>query len=316
VRLSFRDAYVGRDVLLNLNKSLKENVFNSQLIRDRAINTNNGWYVVGDAFSNALSESKGLLVFSPNELNELKTMLNQRKLWLDQQGIKFYISIAPNKLTTYDTLIPISKNNRLKKMQQLDSLCQQLGIPFINLGQDFDKYPNLRLFHKTDTHWNDQGAFVAYNTVINRFKKDFPNKKFKDFKIEELQKTITRTLQGDLTKMLKIDTKEEFIHLKLDTTFAKHLKEKKHQIPENYWKKEVEHYELRYTNDKQTKKILVFRDSFWGYCNPFFIENFNETLLIWDYVFDKELVKKEKPDIILYELVERNIDYLLDSEKY
>ncbi|APY01381.1 alginate O-acetyltransferase AlgX-related protein [Lacinutrix venerupis] len=313
VKLSFKNNYIPKDQLLSLNRNIKETLFGTQLIPERAVKLKNGWFVIGDFFSDALSESKGLIVFSKEEINQLKNILIERNSWLEKNNIKFYLTVPPNKLTVYDSLIPIRKRDRNTKMEQIDSLCQAIGVPFINLGEDFKNHPDKRLYHKTDTHWNDYGGFYGYSTAIKRFEKDFPNQKFKHFDFNKLEKFTTNTLHGDLAKITQIDNKEEYLHLKLDTTFAEVIKEKKYPIPEGY-NKEPSNFELRFKNSKGNLKLLAYRDSFFGYCNPFFIENFEETVLFWDHNFNKDVILNEKPDIVIIEVLERDLDILLSNK--
>ena len=73
-------------------------------------------------------------------------------------------------------------------------------------------------------------------------------------------------------------------------------------------------YESRYIGNANKFKILVFHDSFFNGMSKFFKESFGETVFVWsDLQFG--LVEKEKPDILIYERVERDIDMLLNLKK-
>jgi len=313
LKINFRNNYGLKNKYITANKHIRDKIFQRQLIPDRAIDLKNGWYVIGDAFSNALSESKGLIIFSKKELEQIKKNLIKKKQWLLKKNISFYVSIAPNKLTVYDTLVPIHGSNTTK-LKQLDSLCKSINVNFINLGTKFKDYGDLQLYHKTDTHWNENGALLGYLESIELIKKDFPNYTFKKFDIRNLKHHTTDTLLSDLLRILKKEKNENFIHITLDTINAK-ITHKKLPIPEKYknLKTAPSLYEKRYINHTKKLKFLAFRDSFFDYCDFIYAESFGESLFIWDHFFDKEIINKESPDIVFFEIVERNIDLLLEE---
>ena len=76
-----------------------------------------------------------------------------------------------------------------------------------------------------------------------------------------------------------------------------------------------EAYCYRYSsNNKESLKALIFRDSFANFGFDFFPEVFSETLYIWDswqYKFNKDIVDIEKPDIVIYTLYEGYINRIL-----
>ena len=312
-RLNFKTHYFFKEELLFFNKLIKKNLFGTYLIPNRSIDLDNGWYVVGNAFNDAFLESKALKVFSKEELYRLKDIIKSQNNWLESKGIKFYIAIAPNKLTTYDTLVPIRKMSRKTKLQQLDSLCNELGVNFVNMGMKFKENDSLRLYHKTDTHWNEAGAFLGYDASMDAIKKDFPSTVFKENNLSDFNMNSSLTLFGDLNKMLKNDDKEEL--LKLENNSPKCAKKIQNilALPGDYHF-DPKNYEMRFENEVGNLKFLSYRDSFMVSCKPFFVENFRESLFLWDYVFDQEIINKEKPDIVFFELVERNIDHLLKNK--
>jgi len=308
--LNFKHDFGFKKDLIYLNKLLKEDLFNAQMIPKKSIDLKNGWFVLGDDFGNAFSESKGLLIFNKKQIKSLKDKLIEKNNWLTNKGISFYIAIAPNKLTTYDSLIPITNYNRNTKLMQLDSLCKKLDINFINMGAKFKEYPSLRLYHKTDTHWNGNGGFLGYDVSMDSIRKDFPKVNFKKFKINNIKSWSKTESIGDLNEMLYNPKKEVYIHtdpLKINAEIV----QDKLSVPNNY-RKDPKNYEIRLKNKLGKLTFLAFRDSFFGYSSHFFSENFEESIYIWNHIFDKQIIEKENPDIVFFELVERNIDFLLE----
>jgi hypothetical protein len=58
-------------------------------------------------------------------------------------------------------------------------------------------------------------------------------------------------------------------------------------------------------NDKATGKAIVFRDSFAGSWYHFLGQQFNEVFYIWHYDWDTAFLEREKPDVVIDEMLER-----------
>lgn len=313
ISLNFKRNFPLKSDLFQLYSDLKTDVFNTNLIPDKVIDPNNdGWLFLGNSYSNVILESKAGIVFSTSELNKLKKKLTSRKKWLNDRGIKFYVSIAPNKHSIYGEKLPIKKTNRKTKFEQLDSLCNSLNVNIINLGSKFPKNPEKPLFYKTDTHWNDYAGFHAFQATIEPIQKDFSTSKFKLFTKDDLKLEVSDTVfVGDLKTMLNTKRTENFFSLNFKNGYQSIPQDKTLDIPLNYHK-DPNNYETRFSSDTNDLKIIIFNDSFMGFYSRYLRENFGNSLFIWSHVFDKKLIESEKPDIVYFEIVERDIDVLLD----
>ena len=315
ISLNFKRDFPLKSDLFQLYSNIKKNIFNAPAIPSLVIEPGNGWLFLGNSFenANAMSESKGILVFTKKELNTLKNNLHKKKKWLDENNIKMYISIAPNKHSVYGDMIPIKKSNRKTKLEQADSICKLLNIDFINLGNKFPQENEKPLYYKTDTHWNDLGAFYAFQATYNTIKEDYPNSLFKPYTLDSLSLITSKTSYvGDLNGMLKNKRTENSFSLNFKTKQTSIVQEKRLTLPLNY-NKNPHNYESRFMSDINKLKIIIFHDSFMPFYSKYIKENFGETLFIWSHKFNEELIKSEKPDIIYYEIVERNIDLLLED---
>ncbi|MBQ4820290.1 hypothetical protein [Aquimarina sp. MMG016] len=312
ISLNFARNFPLKSDLFDAFAVIKSDVFDTNPIPGRAIDMKNGWKFLGNDFSNALSESKGLVVFTKSELVKLKKSLENRQKWLNDRGIKFYVAIAPNKHSVYGDMIPIAKASNNTKREQVDSICNVLGINYIDLGAKFPKNSKIRLYHRTDTHWNDYGGFFAHESTMELIKKDFKDSKFNTFTLDDMDMRVTIDPIGDLNQMLQLKKNEEYIRLDFKEPEQAIQLEKQLQVPRDYHKNPL-FYETRYKNDINDLKVLVFNDSFFGYYSKYLKENFGSSVFIWNYKFDKEIIEKEKPDILYHEILERDVDFLIDN---
>jgi len=313
MNLNFERNFPLKTNLINTFSFLKESLFHKNPLPEKVISVNNDWKFLSNIYGNALSESKGIIQFTKTELKQLEERLVFRKRWLEKRNVKLYIAVAPNKHTTYGHLIPIRQAVNKTKMQQLDSLCKNNGINYINLGKQFPKKGKKLLYFKTDTHWNEYGAFHGFKETIEYISKDFPNKKFNNFKINELtDKTGEVFFKGDLNKILKEESSERYTALIINKNQQQATLEKNLMPIPKYFKKDPTKYEKRWTTSINNLKILIFHDSFYHGFEKFMVENFKNTISIWDHKFNETLISNTNPDILYHEILERDIDILLE----
>jgi hypothetical protein len=274
------------------------------------IQLEDGWLFCGDTYSDNLSESLHYVNFNPLQIDTLKQDLKEKKEWSRQNNIDYYLAIAPNKESVYSDLIPLKKLEKQSKMEQLEQICSDNEIGYINLGKNFPQKSSQILYHKTDTHWNEYGGYFGYTSILESLnlnsKTNFSPISSTNYEIINSDEII-----GDLNEIRGREKNEPLVAMK-----AKNYKElatsapKKLSVPEGYPNNPIS-YERRYTSHKKPLKIIVFCDSFGGYFVKFLKEHFNETVFIWSHEFNKELILKEKPDIIIQEFVERHVDFIL-----
>jgi hypothetical protein len=77
-------------------------------------------------------------------------------------------------------------------------------------------------------------------------------------------------------------------------------------------------YEMvRETGNPHLPDALIIRDSFCDALLQFLAENFNHSVFIfdsWQYKANYDIVDKERPRVIIYEIIESNFDALLRFE--
>ena len=134
----------------------------------------------------------------------------------------------------------------------------------------------------TDTHWNDYGAFIAYQEVLKRLVKKFPLLYPLTLSNFTLSVHPNKGL-GDLAVMLSLNGWLHDSQVQLMLKSASPLQERK--IP----------------------KALIFHDSFVFPLKVYLEYHFDKTILRhWDeHAFNFALIEQEKPDVVLLEIAER-----------
>ena len=97
-----------------------------------------------------------------NAVSNIKAM----EKYVEGKGKKFVLTIAPNKNTLYPENMPnnykkVSEKNNLSK---LEKVLKKEKINYVDLKSVFKNEDEV-LYLKRDSHWNNKGALLAYNSI-------------------------------------------------------------------------------------------------------------------------------------------------------
>lgn len=304
----FNRDFVLRNESFDIFYFIKHDVFRVNPLPGDVVCGTDGWLFLGDKYGNVIRESKGIEEFSPGEVSQIVENVRNRKDWLQQQGIDYYLIVPPNKHSVYGQHLPILKSRARTKLQQLIAALPQ-DLHFVSFPHSIKK-DDIRLFHKTNSHWNDYGAYLFYVELMKKIRKSHRDAQLRDISDFELYDSIS--FQEDLTKLLRTHEREVRILMRYKGEEKAIRLPKTLSIPENY-ETNPDHYETRFSSKSNDIKILLFGDSFSPYLVKFLRESVGEILFIWDQKFDKALILDEKPDIVIDEIVERNLEKLINA---
>lgn len=301
----YTDNFIFKQQLFRPYRFIQQEIFQCNPVPHKVVLGKDGWMFLGNSFSNVILESRGLDKFKQSEILQITDKVDNVSKTLENLGCTYYLAIAPNKHNIYGNQLFSSNYTGKTKMSQLDSALSKNNIHLIDLGKGFDTI-NEQLFFKTNTHWNDLGAFYGYTNLVSDIKNIYSETR--TITLDRTQIIDSVSWQEDLSKMLDLKIKE--VHHKLKIKEANTTKLSSFLEVPNGYSLNPETYELRYRSDANSLKVLVFRDSFSSALTKYIAASFGETVFIWDNNIDLSIVTKEKPDIVIYEIVQRDIDYL------
>ena len=304
---SFEKNFIFKDLSIKAKNNLVLSIFGTSSIPKKVVIGNNGWYFLGENYSDAIRESKGISNFEKSTLDSLNNQLIENNKYLKNKNINYYTVIAPNKSSIYGNFLNIKAGTKKKKIDQIIQKSKG-NYKVIDLTPALEnKASSEKLYYKTDSHWNYIGAYYGYLDLIKVISKDFPE--IKPVSITDYIKQDTVMVQMDLTKMLKYSTKEhDFILRK--TEYLSREKNSNYEAPQNY-QRQKKLYSKKYISKKNKIKVVMFRDSFSKNMENYLRETFGELTLIWHPLFNKNIIESEQPDIVIHQVVERDIDRLL-----
>ena len=265
-----------------------------------------GWLFYTDPKDgNNLADYRRTDPLTPEELERWRLVLETKTAWLERRGIQYLFIVVPNKHTVYPEHYPsrVLVLGRRSRLDQLMDALKDSHVPVLDLREPLWKAKSLgRLYHKTDSHWNDLGAALAANVILERLSCAMPAREERRYGIEDFS---WRSAEGgDLARMLGLS---DFLRESRVPVVRPGMLPCAGQNQENVM--DAEDPELVVTSCRsQGKSALVFRDSFFTRLRPFISEHFTRTVATTampEIETLERFVRLYSPDVVLEERVER-----------
>jgi alginate O-acetyltransferase complex protein AlgJ len=317
----YSDKFILQDFLVAVNSYFKIKFLGVSPDPTKVIVGKDGWLF----WAHYIDNFRGTDNFTPVELKRLKDILDNRAKWYRAHGIRFYFAPPPDKMTIYPEYLP-SWLLKVKPTTMMDQVVELFKgdtlVPVIDMRKRIfnAKKKDLMLYFKIDHHWTEVGAFYGYLEIADRLKKDFPAivpLKYEDFRLD----TTERLLAGSESELINFSKYYKEYRYKL----FKNIPTRVHLGVKAGWPMPTdfaypESYELVRVMDGSTLPyIFVIRDSFADAMMDFLQENSREIKYIydgWGYMANKEIVVKEKPDIVILMPYESNMKRILECDSY
>ena len=295
---------------------------------NKAIVGNQGWLFLGNSHNQALAKSTGQYKPNVTDTEQWANAMFHRQKWLSEQGIPMLVFVAPNKHSIYYEHLP--HYIKLSSPNSTDILLKTAlgkGVNIHDLRPGLLKAKNDNnsrpLYQKTDSHWNNLGAAIAAQEMLEEINKV---SSIQAIEIDSINPTLIPT--GDVAKQLRI---ENFLPRDLDVNYKITTKRKLKDAcveagdPEKF----IFEGDCKLFNGivggisnipKRTyhpaaaseKSLLWLRDSFGTAASIFFTTAFKETWQNHHYKMRdpkdfRQFVEKHNPDIVVFLIVERSL---------
>lgn len=321
----FANDFVGRDQLLIAYQWIRLHVLRS--VPPSVVIGRHGWLyyrseAAGDGWT--LYDFMGSGTPDPGSLAKWKKTIVDRRLDLEARGIRYLAFVAPNQASIYPENLPREIRNK-KGSTRLDAIIAAMPSEVLDLRPVLIARKSVEnVYDSSDTHWNDVGAFVAYQAVTARLAMWFSNitpMHRSDFR----ERALPRTREIEAMIGAWAGTPQPSVYLDPLKSFAAHCAESGERVlapgmmrdpneprsapndwtPRNWIWKNGRCPSGRFVQDNPAlPKGVVFYDSFMIALNPFLSQNFREVLYVRN-PFDPSTVAREQPDVVIQEVTER-----------
>jgi len=250
-------------------------------------------------------------LYKINELEKLCDKWGERKRVNAVNNIKYYKTFYPNKHSIYQEMMSNKMLLTIKDtISKTDQLIDYMGncTPKINIvdyrSELLVAKSEAVLYRKQDTHWNNYGAFIAYEKLMKVVSKSFTEikpKKIEDFNINWREEYFHTDLIGTMgLKWVKFkDVFPKFTLKDKNQNKIRNLKTNGFPL------KTIIHENSAVENDLV---VVVFRDSYTLALQQFFSLTFKKVYYIWT-PYNQKIIDKVNPDLIIDGHVERDMEF-------
>lgn len=288
----FEDHFAFRQEMVTVNARIRSGIFQTSA-EEKVIDGKNGWLY----YNGTLDDYQGTNLLSDRSLFNIAHNLSMMQGMTEAMGAQFYYTIAPNKNTLYSENMPYYDcEGEESNLENLIPYLEEEQVHYIDLKNIFADEEEV-LYLERDSHWNNKGAVLAYNTLLDAMGKAHDD--YSDVPFEPRNDYI-----GDLNEMLfpvGATPEQNYYYLKEDT--YEYVNEAD----------DVEDDLIEALNPEGEGSVLVYRDSFGNTLFPLFANEFSETYFTKLVPYSLSDVSEYQPDYVLVERVERRIASVIED---
>ncbi|MBV9993347.1 MAG: hypothetical protein JOZ72_18890 [Alphaproteobacteria bacterium] len=241
---------------------------------------------------------------SEAELVHWARTLEFRAAWCARRGAAYHFMVAPNKASVYGEFLP--PGLAPSPDRDLCALTRHLAANSDAVLLDprpalLDEKPKRDVYFRGDEHWNSIGAFIAYTQLMREVTKTVAAPILAEAELKATEKPF----MGGLEALAESPEPERIKGLAIKQARSKEIFVNKR---DGRGKVQVFAHE-----DASLPRAVVLRDSFGSFMLPFLIESFSRVVVVSSRAVLLDLVRSEKPDVVIHELCERYLDAVPDD---
>lgn len=264
------------------------------------------WPDDGDNVPVTMADVRGHLRLEPDEIRQIAEHVRAIRERLAACDRTVFVVVAPNKQSIYPEYL--LGDRAVPAPTRLDDLLYRLD-PSVS-GMVIDPRPELRaakvapglrLYNKTDTHWNQLGAFYVYRKIVQTLERARPVSRPELASLAHYDIVVQRYEGGDLAvRMLfspwRFSDQDVVLRPRPDVpaVSSTFLADRSQML----------------TNPWGAGRLLLEGDSFAPPLADFLARHFATVLVPETGRFDGEVVARHRPDVVLLEVAERNLNRL------
>jgi len=302
----FNDSHGLRESFITIDSFTKLYFFQDSP-SSNVIKGKNGWFFYNFPNDRIIENMNGEIPFSVNELVTWRNSLESKYLYLEAMDIRYFFFITPNKHSIYPEYIPetygaLQGTTRYEELNR--DLLNNNIVTLLNPSTILNDIKfNHRCYNKTDTHWNEYGAFHASRYLCEEINKYF---KLKTVNYSNYSVEYTESPSGDLADLIGCSSILNEIKIKTFLDDEELISFSDINLSNSL-------VILRSLNPSSQYKALVFHDSMFVNMRNYFSRNFAEVIYIHrDFVLNEfqDTINHFKPDLIVEQIGERKLNYL------
>ncbi len=302
------DRFGGRDALLRLHNRTLVRAFGVSP-SSRVLIGRDGWlYFLGEEGDALDRYYRGTLPVTDAALGAVVAELARRARFLASRRIAYVVTIAPDKHSIYPEHLPRWATPTIAR-SPLDRLSDAIRadgtLRYVDLRAPLRAAKaDARMYYATDSHWNSLGAAVAYREIMRAVADALAPRPVSVAPVERPPYVPgVDVYRGDLARMTGDPAQfGEPDYAPLWKILAASRSRCAQRVDDGA--ADVEAYAC---GRPRLPRAVVYRDSMGIPLVPLLSENFGRVAYVSSRRLDPEFIARERPDIVIEELVERSM---------
>ncbi|MBP7319426.1 MAG: hypothetical protein KA953_00015 [Lachnospiraceae bacterium] len=275
-----------RTEVISFYTKFQERIFSTSFVENVVIGKEGFLY-----YKDTIDDYCGTNKMSSREIFNTVRTLEMMQENITSQNKKMLFIVAPNKNSLYDYMP--SNYRKSKDKSNWERLSQKMSnVSYIDA---FDLFRSKKecYYYKTDTHWNDQGAYLVVEKAMDLLGRPLLDQK-------EPAVFEKNAMTGDLQRMLYPDSKPNESKLVLGN-------------PQYQMITTTRSFEQPYIETNQPNgngSLVMFRDSFANNMITHLSEQYQYAIYDKNIPYNLSAVDKYQADHVIIEIAERNLNLI------
>jgi len=306
---AFADRFGGRDWLIRRHHAALLEWFGVSALTTVMPGIGGWYYWLGEDGLSLDRHHRGVADFPATYVDATAAELRRRHAWLTARGIAYVVVVVPEKFTIYPEYLPawVVRSPHASPYDRVVAAMANSAVTLLDLRPALRAAKARdRVYYQTDSHWNYNGAMVGYDAIMREVQRALPPSRMPSVVPPQRPAYVPGTdyYSGDLVDMLGLPgrIREDDV-----APLAKILGDTTSRCGKRDAAASQPGIEV-YTCDRPgLPRAVVYRDSMAIPLIPMLAENFSRVVFISGLAFDPDLIEREKPDVVIEEMVERGL---------
>lgn len=282
-----------RNRFLSLNSRLNLDLFDypdsTQVLKGK-----DGWYFY--TAGSSIADCLGINRYPQPVLEAITAHIQTAADYFESQGIEFLLVLPPSKESVYREYLPDScrqLSSPTRSEELISYIKEHSNVTVIDPAPCFKENRDYTWYFKTDTHWNDAAGFVTNQMLIEALGGT-------PVSIDDVTVSYLPSGVGDLGKLFHMPASRTDDTLAAISGYYDELEPTREDVNGDG---NITH--LVTPGAPDPRRVAVYRDSFGYSLSQTLYKYFQYTDFYHWQAFDASMLEEYKPDVVVYEVVER-----------
>jgi integrase len=302
---SRRNGHVDPDELAEEVVSAMARAFPARIVRDgKVVAGKDGWLFLANDQNDVIAQMTGGLRLSRQELEAWRTTVEGR---IENLDVPYLFMVAPDSHCIYPEKLPegVVVVDERPVHQLIAHLGELTGVRTIYFADDLLRAKSERaVCVSVDSHWSEFGAFVAYRRIMEELTQWLPARCLGREDIFFYEERMT----GDLGSKL--------VPARFVSQSISRLRYPSSRLLFDNCIENIGSVVVTQCREAPDVNCLLFGDSYAYPLLKFLSESFRRVVLAHTPVVDFDLIRRERPDVVLSLIAERHLVGIPDDRAH